>query len=144
MGLRDKIFNKKSDEKSSREVGPGFDKDEADRIFDALDKHDAKEVKKLSRNMQKEVDQTRDVSSLIKQAKSLEKSGNYDDAIELYKKAIVIMPDAGEAYVGLANIYHEKNDADGEIDILKKAVRNIDSDSKIKNDLIKRLKELNN
>ena len=52
MGILDKVFNRKSDEKAKREVGDSFDKNDADEIFDMLDKLDTKEAKKLSKNMQ--------------------------------------------------------------------------------------------
>ena len=91
MGLLDKVFNKKSDEKTKREVKDGFDKNEANEIFDILDKLDTKEAKKLSKNMQKEVDLTKEVSNLLKEAKKT-------NSIELYEKVLVIQPENAEAY----------------------------------------------
>ena len=140
MGLMDKIFNKKSEDKVEREVGSGFDKNEADDIFDILDRLDTKDAKKLSKNMQKEMDLTKEVSRFIKEA---ENSSDSNEAIELYEKALVISPNSAEAYLGLANIYKDNNDKDNEIKILKLAVQKIDGNSKIKNELMKRLKEIN-
>lgn len=140
MGLMDKIFNKKSEDKVKREVGSEFDKDEADDIFDMLDKLDAKDAKKLSKNMQREMDLTKEVSNFIRDA---ENSSDSNKAIELYEKALVIAPNSAEAYLGLANIYKDNNDKDNEIKILKLAVQKIDGNNKIKNELIKRLKEIN-
>ena len=139
MGLMDKIFNKKSEDKVKREVGSGFDKNEADDIFDILDRLDTKDAKKLSKNMQKEMDLTKEVSRFIKEA---ENSSDSNEAIELYEKALVISPNSAEAYLGLANIYKDNNDKDNEIKILKLAVQKIDGNSKIKNELMKRLKEI--
>ncbi|MBQ6512395.1 tetratricopeptide repeat protein [Methanobrevibacter sp.] len=136
MGLLDKVFNKKSDEKTKREVKDGFDKNEANEIFDILDKQDTKEAKKLSKNMQKEVDLTKEVSNLLKQAKKT-------NSIELYEKVLVIQPENAEAYEGLANIYKNNNDTDNEIKVLKLAVQKIDGNNKIKNKLMQRLKEIN-
>ena len=140
MGLMDKIFNKKSEDKVKREVGSGFDKNEADDIFDILDRLDTKDAKKLSKNMQKEMDLTKEVSRFIKEA---ENSSDSNEAIELYEKALVISPNSAEAYLGLANIYKDNNDKENEIKILKLAVQKIDGNSKIKNELMKRLKEIN-
>ena len=68
MGLLDKVLNKKSDEKVKRDVGSNYDENEANEIFDMLDKVDSKEAKKLSKNMQKEVDISKEVSKLLKEA----------------------------------------------------------------------------
>lgn len=136
MGLLDKVFNKKSDEKTKRDVKDGFDKNEANEIFDILDKLDTKEVKKLSKNMQREADLTKEVSDLLKQAKNT-------NSIELYEKVLVIQPENAEAYEGLANIYKNNNDTDNEIKVLKLAVQKIDGNNKIKNKLMQRLKEIN-
>lgn len=140
MGLMDKIFNKESEDKVKREVGSEFDKNEADDIFDMLDKLDTKDAKKLSKNMQKEMDLTKEVSNFIKEAKD---SSDSSKAIELYEKALVISPNSAEAYQGLANIYKDNNDRDNEIKILKVAVQKIDGNNKIKDELMKRLKEIN-
>ena len=136
MGLLDNVFNKKSDEKVKREVKDGFDKNEANEIFDLLDKLDTKEAKKLSKSMQKEVDLTREVSNLLKEAKKT-------NSIELYEKVLVLQPDNAEAYEGLANIYRNNNDRENEIKVLKIAIQKIDGNNKIKNNLMQRLKEIN-
>ncbi|WP_405304073.1 tetratricopeptide repeat protein [Methanobrevibacter sp.] len=136
MGILDKVFNRKSDEKAKREVGDSFDKNDADEIFDMLDKLDTKEAKKLSKNMQKEVDLTKEVSNLLKEAKKT-------NSIELFEKVLVLQPENAEAYEGLANIYRNNGDADNEIKVLKMAVQKIDGNNKIKNKLMQRLKELN-
>ena len=136
MGLIDKIF-KKEDEKSSREVGTNFDKKEADDIFDALDKHDAQDVKKTSESMKKGLNQAKEASDLIKEAKK----SDDETAIGLYKQAIVILPDASEAYEGLADIYHKNNRLDDEAEILKSGIKNI-SNSNVKNRFVERLKKM--
>ena len=140
MGLIDKLFNKSSDDKVKREVGSEFDKGQADDIFDMLDKLDTKEAKKISKNMQKEIDLSKEVSGLIKDA---ENAGDTNKAIELYERVLVLSPNSAEAYKGLADIYKDNNDRDNEIKILKLAVQKIDGNNKIKNELMKRLKEIN-
>lgn len=141
MGLMDKIFKKDTD-KSKREVGSNFNKKDADDIFDALDKHDMKESKKISDGMKKEINQTKEISALMNEAKGLEKSGKYDESIKIYEKIIAIEPDASEAYEKLADIYSAKNDTENETKVLKLAVKNI-KNNKVKNRFIERLKKLN-
>lgn len=136
MGILDRVFNRKSDEKVKREVGDGFDRNDADEIFDMLDKLDSKEAKKLSKNMQREVNITKEASSLLKEAKK-------KNSIELFEKVLVLQPGNAEAYEGLANIYRDNGDVDNEIKVLKLAVQKIDGNNKIKNKLMQRLKELN-
>lgn len=136
MGFMDKIFNKKSDDKVKREVGSEFDRDEADDIFDLLDKLDTNEAKKLSKSMQKEMDLTKEVSILLDEAKN-------KNSIELFEKVLVLEPGNAEAYQCLADIYNGNGDTDNEIKILKLAIQKIDGNNKIKNEMMKRLKELN-
>ena len=136
MGIIDKVFNKKADEKVKREVGKSFDKNEADEIFDMLDKLDSKEAKKLSKSMQKEINLAKEVSSLLTEAKKT-------NSIESFEKVLVIQPGNAEAYEGLANIYRNNDDRDNEIKVLKLAIKKIDGNNKIKNNLMQRLKEIN-
>lgn len=135
MGFMDKIFNKESQDKVRREVGSDFDKSEADDIFDILDKLDTNEARKLSKSMQKEMDLTKEVSNLLNEAKK-------KNSIELFEKVLVLEPGNAEAYQGLADIYKDNNDKDNEIKILKLAIQKIDGSNKIKNELMKRLKEI--
>ena len=58
MRLTDKIF-KKEDKKSAREVGSNFDKSDAEKIFDALDRVEAKEKRQVSENMKKGLNQVK-------------------------------------------------------------------------------------
>ncbi|WP_296868311.1 lipopolysaccharide assembly protein LapB [uncultured Methanobrevibacter sp.] len=118
--------------KSNREFGSNFDKDEANEIFDKLDKINSDDSKKVDKN----IASIKDVTKLLKEAKNSDES----KAIELYKKVLVIMPENLEAYNGLADIYREQDDEESERDILKKAIQNVDRSSK--NDLMKRLKEI--
>ena len=117
--------------KSNREFGSNFDKDEANEIFDKLDKINSDDSKKVDKN----IASIKDVTELLKEAKNSDES----KAIELYKKVLVIMPENLEAYNGLADIYRKQDDEESERDILKKAIQNVDRSSK--NDLMKRLKE---
>ena len=118
--------------KSNREFGSNFDKDEANEIFDKLDKINSDDSKKVDKN----IASIKDVTKLLKEAKNSDES----KAIELYKKVLVIMPENLEAYNGLADIYRKQDDEESERDILKKAIQNGDRSSK--NDLMKRLKEI--
>ena len=118
--------------KSNREFGSNFDKDEANEIFDKLDKINSDDSKKVDKN----IASIKDVTELLKEAKNSDES----KAIELYKKVLVIMPENLEAYNGLADIYRKQDDEESERDILKKAIQNVDRSSK--NDLMKRLKEI--
>ena len=118
--------------KSNREFGSNFDKDEANEIFDKLDKINSDDSKKVDKN----IASIKDVTELLKEAKNSDES----KAIELYKKVLVIMPENLEAYNGLADIYRKQDDGESERDILKKAIQNVDGSSK--NDLMKRLKEI--
>ena len=79
------------------------------------------------------------IKYMMDEAKLLEKSGNFSEAIKLYKEVIVILPDSSKAYEAIANIYRSQNDVDGEKDILKKAISNCSKNEDFKN----RLKELN-
>ena len=118
--------------KSNREFGSNFDKDEANEIFDKLDKINSDDSKKVDKN----IASIKDVTELLKEAKNSDES----KAIELYKKVLVIMPENLEAYNGLADIYRKQDDEESERDILKKTIQNVDRSSK--NDLMKRLKEI--
>ena len=118
--------------KSNREFGSNFDKDEANEIFDKLDKINSDDSKKVD----KSIASIKDVTELLKEAKNSDES----KVIELYKKVLVIMPENLEAYNGLADIYRKQDDEESERDILKKAIQNVDRSSK--NDLMKRLKEI--
>lgn len=118
--------------KSNREFGSNFDKDEANEIFDKLDKINSDDSKKVDKN----IASIKDVTEFLKEAKNSDES----KAIELYKKVLVIMPENLEAYNGLADIYRKQDDRESERDILKKAIQNVDGSSK--NDLMKRLKEI--
>ena len=118
--------------KSNREFGSNFDKDEANEIFDKLDKINSDDSKKVDKN----IASIKYVTELLKEAKNADES----KAIELYKKVLVIMPENLEAYNGLADIYRKQDDEESERDILKKAIQNVDGSSK--NDLMKRLKEI--
>lgn len=115
-----------------RDVGSNFNKDEADKIFDALDKLDSKSTKK-DKNIENQI---KEVSQILKDAKSCDDA----KACELYQKVLVLMPENSDAYMGLADIYHKQNRAEKEKDIIKKAIHNTDGSNKEK--FMKRLKNL--
>ena len=120
-------------EEKTRKVGSKFSSDDADEIFNRLDKLNSNESKKSNRNLES---QTKDVAGLLGEAKSL----HDDKAVDLFKKVLVIMPENVDAYVGIADIYKKQANTGGEIDILKKAVLNVEGSGK--DDLMKRLKEI--
>jgi len=122
------IFNRK------REVGSNFDEKKADEIFDLMDKTSDK---KFSKNIKKEIDLSKEISNLLKEAKS----GDDDTAIELYKKVIAIAPDNDKAYVELSRIYQKNNNPEDEIKILKLGIRNLTGNKK--EELMNRLNEIN-
>ena len=133
MGLLEKL------KKSERKVGSEFDKNEADEIFDALDKMD--DSKKVSTEMKKVMNHVKDVSKILDEAKDSEKSGDIDNAIKLYKQVITIDPQNSKAYEYLADIYGKQNDDDNKIQILKLAVSNLKGSDKSKfMDMLKKMK----
>lgn len=122
------------DKKVKREVGSNFDKDEADEIFDMLEKVDSKDSKKSDKKIESQI---RDVSELLNEAKAADD----DKAVELFRKVLVMAPDNVEAYEGIANVYCRQNDAVNEAKILKEAVQKVDGSAKA--NFMKRLKEIN-
>ena len=108
-----------------------------------LDEHDQKDKTKLSKSMKMEMNNVKEVSSLMETTQKLQEDGKTNEAIDFYRKIISLMPDNGKAYEELANIYRDRNDKNSEIEILKKGINNIENDKKTKNKLIERLKELN-
>ena len=121
------LYNRK------REVGSNFDEKKSDEIFDSIGETNEK---KASDNIKKDINVTKDISSLLKQAK-----GSDDKtAITLYEKVLAIAPDNFEAYDGLSKIYQKTNNPDKEREMLKKAVMKL-SGSK-KETFLKRLKEI--
>jgi len=48
--------------------------------------------------------------------------GNYDEAIELYKKALELDPKYGDAFTGLAMCHQAKGDLDAAIEVTKRYV----------------------
>lgn len=142
MGLTDKIFNKKEEEKKpSREVGSNFDKSDAEKIFDALDRVEAKEKREIPENIKKEISKTKDIAGLLEKAQGLMMSEKFTESIEIFKQVLAIDSSNAVAYESLADIYSLQNDKNKEIDILKTAIQNVNS-SKAKADLMNRLKEL--
>ena len=121
------LFNRK------REVGSNFDEKKADEIFDSIGETNEK---KISNNLKKDINVTKDISSLLKQAKGSDDKA----AISLYKKVLAIAPDNFEAYDGLSRIYQKTNNPDKEGEMLKRAVMKLSGPQK--ETLMKRLKEL--
>lgn len=121
------LFNRK------REVGSNFDEKKADEIFDSIGETNEK---KISDNLKKDINVTKDISNLLKQAK-----GSDDNtAINIYEKVLAIAPDNFEAYDGLSKIYAKANNVEKEMEILKMAVMKLSGPKK--ETLLKRLKEI--
>ena len=121
------LFNRK------REVGSNFDEKKADEIFDSIGETNEK---KASDNIKKDISQTKDISSLLKQAKESDDNA----AIGIYEKVLAMAPDNFKAYEGLSRIYQKTDNPDKEREILKKAVMKVSGPKK--ENLMKRLKEL--
>lgn len=121
------LFNRK------REVGSNFDEKKADEIFDSIGETNEK---KASDNIKKDISLTKDISSLLKQAKE----SDDNSAIGIYEKVLAMAPDNFEAYEGLSRIYQKTDNPDKEREILKKAVMKVSGPKK--ENLMKRLKEL--
>lgn len=100
-----------------RKIGENFDGQKADEIFDKLKNVEGK----IKPEREGKFDS---ITHLMLEAQSLEKSGKYDEAVELYNEVIFILPDSSKAYEGLANIYRNQGDIESEKDILKKAIIN--------------------
>lgn len=115
-----------------RIVGENFDADEADSIFDKLKNVEGKIKPKRKGRFD-------NITYMMEEARLLEKSGKYDEAIKLYKEVTVILPDSSKAYDAMANIYKAQGDTDSEKDILKKAISKCSKNQEFKN----RLNEIN-
>ena len=121
------LFNRK------REVGSNFDEKKADEIFDSIGETNEK---KASDNIKNDISLTKDISSLLKQAKESDDNA----AIGIYEKVLAMAPDNFKAYEGLSRIYQKTDNPDKEREILKKAVMKVSGPKK--ENLMKRLKEL--
>lgn len=115
-----------------RKVGENFDEKTAQDIFDRLKNVEGKTMPKTEGKFKK-------ISDLMNEAKYLEDKSNLDEASELYKQVIFVLPDSQKAYEALAGIYQKQNDVDGEKEILKKAIANCKNNDGFK----KRLDEIN-
>ena len=58
---------------------------------------------------------------MMNEAQYLEKSGKLDEAAELYKQVIFVLPDSQKAYDALAKIDQKQGEVDKEKDILKES-----------------------
>lgn len=132
------LFNKKEENKTKREVGEGLNKEELDKIFDALDNRD--ESKKVNKELKKQVGHVKESSELIDDAIKEEMSGHVDDAIKIYEKILVLNPHESQAYERLSEIYANQNDSDNLVKILKSAIKNTNGNDK--NKFMAKLKEL--
>lgn len=113
---------------SDRKVGENFDSEKADSIFDKL------------RNVEGKIKPKKDgkfdnIKNMMNEAQYLESSGKFDEAIELYKQIIFVLPDSQKAYEAIAKIYQKQGETDKEKDILKKAISNCKNNKDFKNRL---------
>ena len=58
------------------------------------------------------------IADMMNEAKYLEGKGRLDEAIDLYKQVIFVLPDSQKAYDALAEMYRKKGDVSSEKDIL--------------------------
>ncbi|MBQ8018469.1 MAG: tetratricopeptide repeat protein [Methanobrevibacter sp.] len=114
-----------------RKTGENFDDKTAEDIFDKLKNVEGKIKPKRKGKFD-------NITNLMQEAESLVKDNNYDEAINLYKEVIYILPDSSKAYEAIANIYKKQSDVESEKDILKKAISNCSKNTEFK----KRLDEI--
>ena len=117
-----------------RKTGKNFDSETAGDIFDKLKNVEGKIKPK------KEDSQLKNISDLMSEAKYAEDKGNLNEAIDLYKQVIFVLPDSSKAYESLARVYQKKGDVEAERDLLKKAIVSCSKNEEFK----KRLNELKN
>lgn len=115
-----------------RKIGENFDEKTAGDIFDRLKNVEGKTKPKREGKF-------KNISDLMNEANYLKDLGKFQEAIELYKQIIFVLPDSKKAYEAMISIYQKQGDADSERDILKKAVSNCKDNDGFKN----RLKEIN-
>ncbi len=60
---------------------------------------------------------------LYDEAVDLFANDEYDEAIKLYKRALAIDPDYGDAFHGIVMCYHAKGDLDTAIDLTKRYIQ---------------------
>ncbi|MBR3112337.1 MAG: hypothetical protein IKH29_01335 [Methanobrevibacter sp.] len=114
-----------------RKVGENFDADKAGSIFDKLKNVEGKIKPKGEGKFD-------NIKNMMNEAQYLEKSGKLDEALELYKQVIFVLPDSQKAYEAIIGIYQKQGNVDKEKDILKKAIANCKNNEEFK----KRLNEL--
>lgn len=114
-----------------RKVGENFDADKAGSIFDKLKNVEGKIKPKGEGKFD-------NIKNMMNEAQYLEKSGKLDEALELYKQVIFVLPDSQKAYEAIIGIYQKQGNVDKEKDILKKAIANYKNNEEFK----KRLNEL--
>ena len=113
-----------------RKVGENFDADKAGSIFDKLKNVEGKIKPKGEGKFD-------NIKNMMNEAQYLEKSGKLDEALELYKQVVFVLPDSQKAYEAIIGIYQKQGNVDKEKDILKKAIANCKNKKKKK----KRLNE---
>lgn len=114
-----------------RKVGENFDADKAGSIFDKLKNVEGKIKPKGEGKFD-------NIKNMMNEAQYLEKSGKLDEALELYKQVVFVLPDSQKAYEAIIGIYQKQGNVDKEKDILKKAIANCKDNEEFK----KRLNEL--
>ena len=114
-----------------RKVGENFDADKAGSIFDKLKNVEGKIKPKGEGKFD-------NIKNMMNEAQYLEKSGKLDEALELYKQVVFVLPDSQKAYEAIIGIYQKQGNVDKERDILKKAIANCKNNEEFK----KRLNEL--
>ena len=115
-----------------RKVGENFNADKAADIFKKLKNVEGKVKPK------KDDSQFKRITDLMSEAKYLEGKGKLEEAVDLYKQVVFILPDSSKAYGAIADIYKKQGNTDGEKEILKKAIANCSKNEEFE----KRLNEI--
>ncbi len=115
-----------------RKVGENFDENKAADIFNRLKNVEGKTNSKKDSKFKK-------ITDLMSEAKYEESKGNLDEAINLYKQVVFILPDSQKAYEAMIDIYKKQGNVDGEKETLIKAIAGCNNNDEFK----KRLDELN-
>lgn len=115
-----------------RKTGENFDEKTAGDIFNKLKNVEGKTKSKKENKLT-------NISNMMNEAKYLENKGKLDEAIDLYKQVIFVLPDSQKAYEALIDIYKKQGNVDEEKKLLLNAIASCKDNEKFK----KRLKEIN-
>ena len=116
----------------ARKTGKKFNDETANDIFDKLKNVEGKVKSKRKGRFD-------DITYMIMDAERLKNDGKYEEAVNLYREVLYILPDSSKAYEALADIYNVTGDSKNEKEVLKEAIRNCSQNKDFK----ERLNRLN-